>query len=204
MALRQTRQSPDSGLCYFWLLLSRRMSDAYNRPRTVIRVNDRKKSRSNGFSLTAILINNAMSLTYPVRALAIILPLAVLLPPAQASADAQEWTEEMLNSEVCQKGQNALNHCAYQLWKSADTKMNNAYNEKMHYLTSAGSRRQLKIAQEAWLTFRDNDCSYVGGEVSGIGSNTPLTTYLCQYRRTISRLGDLDEYLSCRDNGCPY
>jgi uncharacterized protein YecT (DUF1311 family) len=149
-----------------------------------------------------------------VSSLALVLALFSAMPvEATTSSNVDEETtvwDGMPLHRSCDKNTITINQCAQVVWKKADDEMNALYVEQLRYLRSTeaefppgrGSSQKLVIAQRAWLTFRDKDCSYRLGEPGGSGDT--FETLKCMYKRTLTRTVELREYIACRYNGCPY
>jgi uncharacterized protein YecT (DUF1311 family) len=123
--------------------------------------------------------------------------------------------EEYVEEESCQENQIALNACASFRFHHYDKILNDLYAQQMHYLTKenldfkkeAGIKFEnaaaLKAAQQQWIKFRDADCMYVAGKQEDGGSSWPLEHLNCMADRTRERALQLEEYVTCRVNGCP-
>jgi uncharacterized protein YecT (DUF1311 family) len=140
---------------------------------------------------------------------------ALLMPQASLADDGTTIANDFMIWDgvpfptSCEKNQSTINSCAASLWRAADAILNSAYNrqvEDLHFnerdLNTGGeAKRRLVAAQEAWILFRDKDCSYQA--VRG-GSAAQYEEYKCKYKRTLTRVSELKEYLDCRSNDCPF
>lgn len=88
-------------------------------------------------------------------------------------------------------------------FKKADAALNATYSELMAQLSGA-SGQKLRVAQRAWLAFRDAECAYQGSAVEG-GSAQPMVVSSCMAALTEDRVQQLRGYLSCEegDLACP-
>ncbi len=109
----------------------------------------------------------------------------------------------------CDKNQMTVNQCAADVWRTADDELNKVYQAQLQYFketqaeykTDGMASKRLMAAQRAWLVFRDKDCAYQVGEG---GSSAAYEEFKCKYKRTLTRIKELQEYVDCRVNGCPY
>ncbi|WP_376702930.1 lysozyme inhibitor LprI family protein [Mesorhizobium sp. ISC25] len=62
--------------------------------------------------------------------------------------------------------QQMMNICADEDYKSADVKLNKAYQELISG-SDANARKLLQTAQRAWIAFRDAECSYSAADSEG-------------------------------------
>lgn len=136
--------------------------------------------------------------------------LATAAPPSiSGSEEIMNW-DGMPLAKSCDKNTITINECAFAVWKKADTELNALYQEQLQYLLGTeskfpptrGASKRLIDAQHAWLAFRDKDCQYQLGEPGGSGDM--FETLKCRYKRSMSRISELREYVACRVNGCPY
>lgn len=111
---------------------------------------------------------------------------------------------------TCEKNQSTVNACVIGLWRAADKELNSLFQAQIQYLSDSEARwktdgmakKQLVAAQKAWIAFRDKDCAYQVGDETG--SSAPYEEHKCKYKRTVTRIVELKEYLACRYNGCPF
>ena len=85
--------------------------------------------------------------------------------------------------------QNDMNFCADQDFQKADKALNAAYRKVMADMDDA-TKTKLKIAQRAWVTFRDAECDYESMSEAG-GSMQPMIYSTCQARLTKVRTKEL-------------
>ena len=91
--------------------------------------------------------------------------------------------------------------CLQEAAKKADRIMNETYNKKMSQLGNE-SKDRLRKAQRAWIVFRDMSCHYEADVAKG-GSMEGELWQLCLEKMTKQRSKELEEYISCTENGCP-
>jgi uncharacterized protein YecT (DUF1311 family) len=109
----------------------------------------------------------------------------------------------------CTKNQFTVNQCAGIVFKTADEELNKLFQTQITYLNEMEKKwngdgipkKRLIEAQRAWIIFRDKDCAY---QVGDGGSSEPFESSKCKYKRTMTRIEELKEYVDCRYNGCPY
>jgi uncharacterized protein YecT (DUF1311 family) len=97
-----------------------------------------------------------------------------------------------------------MNICAGEMLKFYDEQLSRLYSIQMNHLQMGSRRKLLKEAQVAWQIFRDKDCLYSVGKREDSGSIWPAARNACLAKRTKSRVEQLEAYVACRDNGCPY
>ena len=73
--------------------------------------------------------------------------------------------------------------------KRQDTRINKAYKELMDQL-SPERKKQLKIAQEAWITYRDKNCKFYYDPEGG--TFAPLSANDCFVSATAARAKELE------------
>ena len=93
----------------------------------------------------------------------------------------------------CQNAQtqSAMNRCAEETFKVADEDLNRLYQQVLNQLPQS-DRPALIEAQEAWLTYRDDNCDFEASLFEG-GSIQPLTYYSCLERMTDERIEVLQQ-----------
>ena len=99
----------------------------------------------------------------------------------------------------------ALDRCAGADFEQANAQLNQRYRQIMARLQAEPAQAQsLKMAQRAWLTFRDADCAFRSSGVAG-GSLYPMVVTLCRTQMTRARIQTFDSWLHCPegDTGCP-
>lgn len=109
-----------------------------------------------------------------------------------------EWKDE------CDKSQSSMNMCAAEEFKHYDKILNNLYKEQINHLHTSKFKSYLKEAQLSWIKFRDNDCTYNAGKPEDSGSIWSLEHNRCLTERTKTRINELQSYILCRQNGCPW
>ncbi|WP_313621322.1 lysozyme inhibitor LprI family protein [Achromobacter sp.] len=101
--------------------------------------------------------------------------------------------------------QTDMNLCADQAYRKSDADLNAAYKEAMTRLKDRkDAATQLEAAQKAWLFFRDAECTFSSGGVTG-GSAYPMVLSMCLDELTQARTKQLHAYLKCEegDMSCP-
>jgi uncharacterized protein YecT (DUF1311 family) len=92
-----------------------------------------------------------------------------------------------------------LTYCAEQDWIEADADLNAAYKAAMALMKQIdadlpsdeqGAAANLKVAQRAWISFRDAACAAEGYLMHG-GSAEPMVIYGCRAGLTKVRAADL-------------
>jgi uncharacterized protein YecT (DUF1311 family) len=112
------------------------------------------------------------------------------------------------NADDCdnaQGGQAGLNECYANAFKKSDAELNKLYKEIEGRLKSDPDTTKLLVtAQRAWVAFRDAECTFQSGGVSG-GSAAPMIHSMCLDGLTQSRIEDFKGYLNCEegDLSCP-
>lgn len=94
-----------------------------------------------------------------------------------------------------------MNRQADARYRIADRELNQAYR-KLVTQASPGGRERLRLAQRAWLAFRDLDCAARAG--SRGGSFHPAAVSLCLEQVTDDRTRTLKAEMACAegDMGC--
>ena len=93
--------------------------------------------------------------------------------------------------------QSEMNICADQDYRAADAKLNGAYARLMAVAGDEGFKAKLKIAQRAWISFRDSECTYETADNEG-GSIHPLVYAGCLTRLTKERTKALNALAACQ------
>ena len=108
----------------------------------------------------------------------------VLAAPATAQdLDCSDWRS---------LPQQPMNACLAQFYALADTRLNTAYQAALASLSyDAGEQELLRVAQRAWIPFRDAACEVEAGYMRG-GSGEPMMRFLCLRRITEQRTADLE------------
>lgn len=84
--------------------------------------------------------------------------------------------------------------CATKRYKQADGELNTVYRELMSKLDDEGHRTTLKLAQQAWLKYRDGHCDFVSYLNRG-GTIYSVVLTECMTSLTISRTKELKEHI---------
>ncbi|MFE1745101.1 lysozyme inhibitor LprI family protein [Coleofasciculus sp. H7-2] len=93
--------------------------------------------------------------------------------------------------------QGEMNACAGIAYQNADRRLNQVYRQLLPKLP--GSRRQKLIsAQQAWIKFRDANCTFERSEFTG-GTMEPMVYSSCLANVTKQRTAQLEQYLSDAD-----
>lgn len=101
--------------------------------------------------------------------------------------------------------QSDMNQCAGKQFKAADQELNKLYQQINQRLKDQPeSKKQLVIAQRAWVAFRDAECNFASSGVEG-GSVYPLIYNNCITDLTKARVKTFKTYLKCEegDLSCP-
>lgn len=116
---------------------------------------------------------------------------AGFLLPSQASNNRVQIAQQ----PNCKSPQTTvdMNICSTQEFKTADTKLNQLYQQLLPKINSKQKQR-LTAAQRTWVKFRDETCDYSAGHFEG-GSVAPSIYGYCRARVTKERIKDLEGYL---------
>jgi uncharacterized protein YecT (DUF1311 family) len=98
-----------------------------------------------------------------------------------------------------------LTECSAQAYQTADDALNAAYQALVDQLSNnTASLEKLRVAQRAWIGFRDAECAFESSAVEG-GSAQPMVRNGCLERLTKARTEALREHASCAegDLSCP-
>lgn len=101
--------------------------------------------------------------------------------------------------------QTELNQCTAMSYQTADDELNEAYQALAGKLESnPGSLEKLRVAQRAWIGFRDAECAFESSAVEG-GSAQPMVRNGCLAALTKARTERLEEHAHCEegDLSCP-
>ena len=91
-----------------------------------------------------------------------------------------------------------MNQCAGEVYKAADTELNQVYR-KLVAMLDAEEKAQLKVAQTAWLKYRDANCKFVGDQFKG-GSIRPMIYAFCLADVTKNRTTELKGQIEDRSH----
>ncbi|WP_366521676.1 lysozyme inhibitor LprI family protein [uncultured Marinobacter sp.] len=97
-----------------------------------------------------------------------------------------------------------MNNCTGEMLEFYEDQLDHLYSIQMNHLQTESRKMLFKEAQLAWKSFRDKDCLYSVGKRENSGSIWPAARNACLAERTKSRVEQLEAYVACRDNGCPY
>src|SRR3954466_3505594 len=116
-----------------------------------------------------------------------------LLVALVGAAQAQAKKDPCDNAQT----QAEMNECQGREYKKADTALNAVYKQLMTKLDDEGERTALKVAQVAWIKFRDADCEFAAYQNKG-GTIYPLIYDGCLTTLTQQRTKQLRELLKDR------
>lgn len=85
--------------------------------------------------------------------------------------------------------QNDMNRCAADEYKKADAELNRVYQQLLPKVEGE-HKEKLKIAQRAWIAFRDAHCEYEAFSFEG-GTMQPLIRFSCLEAATRERTKQL-------------
>ena len=112
--------------------------------------------------------------------------------------------EEFKRYPGCDGNQREMNACASKRFKHYDKILNDLYKQQISFLgNTTETANSLRESQKAWIKFRDLDCAYDAGKQENSGTIWPLEHLSCLAERTRTRALELEEYVACRQNGCP-
>lgn len=106
-----------------------------------------------------------------------------------------------LADEVCESAttQAQINECAAEAYQAADQQLNNTYQALTERLEANESAvEQLRVAQRAWISFRDAECEFASKAVQG-GSAEPMVRNQCLAKLTEHRATALEEHAHCEE-----
>jgi uncharacterized protein YecT (DUF1311 family) len=98
-----------------------------------------------------------------------------------------------------------MNACAVAAFKQSDKKLNELYRQiETRLKDDASTKRLLVQTQQAWVKFRDAECSFQTSASAG-GTIAPMHVSMCMDGLTQSRVKDFENYLKCKegDLNCP-
>ena len=124
--------------------------------------------------------------------------LFLLIIPSLCFADEYVWKDE------CDRDQRSMNICTGEMLKFYEEQLSRLYLVQMNHLQTESRKTLFREAQNAWESFRDKDCLYSVGNRENSGSIWPAAQNACLAERTKSRVEQLEAYVACRENGCPY
>jgi uncharacterized protein YecT (DUF1311 family) len=101
--------------------------------------------------------------------------------------------------------QATMNACADAAFKQSDKTLNALYRQiEARLKDDANTKKLLVQAQQAWVKFRDAECSFRTSASAG-GTVAPMLISICLDGLTQSRVQDFESYLKCQegDLSCP-
>lgn len=93
--------------------------------------------------------------------------------------------------------QAALNECYGKEYKKQDDLLNQTYQQAMK-LASEEQKPKLKAAQNAWIAFRDADCTFLSSGADG-ATVAPMVHAMCMADKTRERTELLKSTLHCEE-----
>jgi uncharacterized protein YecT (DUF1311 family) len=77
-------------------------------------------------------------------------------------ATPSDSVQNQKSQDPCANAQTTaeMRDCAGKEYKQADAELNKAYKQVMSKLDDEGHQAALKIAQQAWIKYRDTNCEY--------------------------------------------
>lgn len=95
--------------------------------------------------------------------------------------------------------QTELNLCTAQAYQAVDDELNAVYQTLVSRLEgNSASLDKLRVAQRAWIGFRDAECAFESSAVEG-GSAQPMVRNGCLETLTEARTEQLREHASCEE-----
>lgn len=114
---------------------------------------------------------------------------ALLMGLLSGPAMAQTWDCDAIDSLL----QQGINYCLGEQHAFWDSLLNNAYQQVIAERDGADEER-LRVAQRAWIIYRDASCEMEAGAMGG-GSGEAMLRLGCLARLTERRARDLETYL---------
>src|SRR5690606_29530836 len=109
----------------------------------------------------------------------------LLTAAAHAAPPPDAATQEALQD--CDRNQLTMNLCAAHRHQEADRALNLQYRQTLAKQPDDAARQRLRVAQRAWIAFRDKDCLASTGPREASGSIWPLLQSSCLARHTERR-----------------
>jgi uncharacterized protein YecT (DUF1311 family) len=81
--------------------------------------------------------------------------------------------------------------------RKSDEQLNAVYNKLRAKISDAG-KKNLQVAQQSWLRFRDQECEFETMRTVG-GSIHSMIVAICLTRLTDQRVKDLEAQLNCQE-----
>jgi uncharacterized protein YecT (DUF1311 family) len=91
-----------------------------------------------------------------------------------------------------------MNECAAREYKAADAALNRVY-QQLVTKQEAEDKAALKVAQTAWLKYRDTNCAFVADQYKG-GTIRPMIYALCLADMTRNRTAEIGLQIEDRNN----
>jgi len=141
----------------------------------------------------------------------LLVPILILLTSLGSAQQTPTISTGSPAKDPCDKAmsQMEMNQCSGEQYKKADARLNAVYRKALALLTTdldkARNRndndetkhveisiQKLKVAERAWIQYRDLHCDAAGHEYEG-GSMRPMIWADCMERTTEHRIADLKE-----------
>jgi uncharacterized protein YecT (DUF1311 family) len=116
-------------------------------------------------------------------------PTPSLIEPAQARRDPVVVQKEDCSETVNQQD---MNQCAQANYQTSDAALNQVYQAVKADLTSTAAKESLTSVEQAWIDFRDRNCTFEQTQFAG-GSIAPLILSSCLEQLTDERIDELQE-----------
>jgi uncharacterized protein YecT (DUF1311 family) len=100
-------------------------------------------------------------------------------------------------SSAAAQSQMELNAQAAADLRKSDEQLNAVYNKLRAKISDAG-KKNLQVAQQSWLHFRDQECEFETMGTVG-GSIHSMIVAICLTRLTDQRVKDLEAQLNCQE-----
>ena len=100
-------------------------------------------------------------------------------------------------SSAAAQSQMELNAQAGADLRKSDEQLNAVYNKLRAKISDAG-KKNLQVAQQSWLHFRDQECEFETMGTVG-GSIHSMIVAICLARLTDQRVKDLEAQLNCQE-----
>ncbi|MEA2812913.1 MAG: hypothetical protein QOE02_3494 [Rhodospirillaceae bacterium] len=100
-------------------------------------------------------------------------------------------------SSAAAQSQMELNAQAAADLRKSDEQLNAVYNKLRAKISDAG-KKNLQVAQQSWLHFRDQECEFETMGTVG-GSIHSMIVAICLARLTDQRVKDLEAQLNCQE-----
>ncbi|MDD2932567.1 MAG: lysozyme inhibitor LprI family protein [Methylotenera sp.] len=114
----------------------------------------------------------------------------LILMLANIGYAAEKNNKDLCANQCAQCDQTTMNICAYDHFKNTDAELNNLYKK----LTRESTTDKLRIAQRAWIKYRDAQCDYEASDFDD-GSMQPTIHSSCLAELTKQRIKELDNQI---------